>query len=252
MHHLNTARECYFTCISLLKQELSSRFEVILAQVRKFNQEPLLVAYRKKVRRTIHILLSSYENLAFVTILGQNFYAVQRWAAEGLSFLANVEKGLLGFQEPKSRRLKIDLKKSFIENFKQNQGKAGEGDEAGEDPVREIELFKEEDWSQADKNLFLRRKFNLLTYQQISETKIGDLRSSDRTQNLLLGLLETPEADARIGDLKSFYAIGELQTQQISASKVALYNQTLLSMIKNRYSSNLLKKYKRINNMGGR
>lgn len=96
----------------------------------------------------------------------------------------------------------------------------------------------------------MRRKFNLLTYQQISETKIGDLRSSDRTQNLILGVLDTPDSDSKIGNLDSFYAIGEVQTQKIPASKVALYNQTLLSMIKNRYSSNLLKKYKRINNMG--
>lgn len=116
--------------------------------------------------------------------------------------------------------------------------------------LQEIELFGEDDWNEADRNLFLRRKFNLLTYQQISETKIGDLRNSDRTQNLILGVLDSPDADSKIGDLNSFYAIGELQNQQISASKVALYNQTLLSMIKNRYSSNLLKKYKRINNMG--
>jgi hypothetical protein len=96
----------------------------------------------------------------------------------------------------------------------------------------------------------MKRKFNLLTYQQISETKIGDLKSSDKTQNMIQAVLELPDSDKKIGNLKSFYAIGELQTKEIEASKVALYNRTLLSMIKNRYSSNILKKYKRINNMG--
>ena len=111
-------------------------------------------------------------------------------------------------------------------------------------------MFKEEDWNDNDKSIFLKRKFNLLTYQQISESKIGDLKSSDKTQNLISAVLETEKIDEKIGKLKSFYAIGEFQTQEILASKVALYNKTLLSMIKNRYSSNLLKKYKRINKMG--
>lgn len=111
-------------------------------------------------------------------------------------------------------------------------------------------MFKEEDWSENDRNIFLKRKFNLLTYQQISESKIGDLKNSDKTQNLISAVIETQNIDEKIGKLKSFYAIGEFQTQEILASKVALYNKTLLSMIKNRYSSNLLKKYKRINKMG--
>ena len=111
-------------------------------------------------------------------------------------------------------------------------------------------MFKEDDWTEQDKNIFLKRKFNLLTYQQISESKIGDLKNSDKTQNLISSVLEISDADQKIGQLKSFYAIGEYQTQEICASKVALYNKTLLSMIKNRYSSNLLKKYKRINKMG--
>ena len=120
VHHLTTSRECYTTCISLLKQELMQRFQVILAQIRKFNQEALIIAYKNKLRKCIHTLLSCYENLAFVTILSQNFYVVKRWTAEGLSFLANIEKGYLGFQEPKSRRLRLDLRKSFAENFRQS------------------------------------------------------------------------------------------------------------------------------------
>lgn len=116
--------------------------------------------------------------------------------------------------------------------------------------VREIELFKEGDWSENDKNVFLRRRFNLLTYQQISETKIGDLEKSDKTQNLISGLIEEENFDKKIGNLKSFYAIGEVQTQEIAASKVALYNKTLLSMVKNKYASNLLKRCKKINNLG--
>lgn len=116
--------------------------------------------------------------------------------------------------------------------------------------MQPIELFSESDWNEVDRNAFLKRKFILLTYQQIAETKMGDLAKSDKTQNLILGILEEENVDAKIGDLTSFYAIGEVQTQQISASKVALYNNTLLSMIKNKYTSNLLKKYKRINNIG--
>lgn len=120
MHHLSTARDCYTSCISLLKEDLFTRFKVILAQIRNFNQESLITAYKHKLRRTIHTLLSCYENLAFVTILSQNFYVVKRWTAEGLSFLSNVEKGYLGFEAPKAARLNLDLRKSFAENFRTN------------------------------------------------------------------------------------------------------------------------------------
>lgn len=126
VHHLGTARSCYTTCISLLKRDLLSRFKVILTQIRNFNQESLVSAYKNKLRRTLHMLLSCYENLAFVTILSQNFYAVKRWTAEGLSFLSNIEKGYLGFEAPKAKRLRLDLTKSFMDNFKTQEPEAAE------------------------------------------------------------------------------------------------------------------------------
>jgi hypothetical protein len=106
------------TCVSLLKKTLESKFKVILNQIRKYNQEALVNAYKTQLSKTIHTLLSCYENLAFVTILSQNFYGVKKWTNEGLSFLANAEKGYLGFHESKSRRIKVNLTKSFSENFK--------------------------------------------------------------------------------------------------------------------------------------
>ena len=96
------------------------RFKIILEQIKKYNQESLTIAYKHQVKKTIHTLLSAYENISFVTILSQNFYSVKKWTAEGLSFLANVEKGMIGFYQPKNKRLNIDFKKSFSENFKSN------------------------------------------------------------------------------------------------------------------------------------
>ena len=118
VHHLRTARHCYMSCVSLLKQILQSKFKVILEQINKYNQQPLIQAYKRQLSKTIHMLLSCYENLSFVTILSQNFHAVQRWTVEGLGFLANVEKGFLGFFEPKNKRIKVDLRKKFSGNFK--------------------------------------------------------------------------------------------------------------------------------------
>lgn len=125
VHHLRNAQNCYMTCISLLKKTLESKFKVILNQIRKYNQEALIKAYKTQLSKTIHTLLSCYENMAFVTILSQNFYGVKKWTKEGLSFLANVEKGYLGFYEPKNKRIKIDLKKSFSDNFKKGSVVAG-------------------------------------------------------------------------------------------------------------------------------
>ena len=120
VHHLKTAGNCYMTCISLLKNDLLNKFKIILAQIRKYNQEALIIAYKNKLKKTIHTLMSCYENLTFVTILNQNFYSVKKWTAEALSFLSNIEKGYLGFQEQRSQRLKINFNKSFSENFQQN------------------------------------------------------------------------------------------------------------------------------------
>jgi hypothetical protein len=120
VHHLKTASDCYITCISLLKDDLMNKFKIILSQIRKYNQDSILIAYKNKIKKTIHTLISCYENLAFVTILNQNFYSVKKWTGEALSFLSNIEKGYLGFQQPKSKRLKINFNKSFSENFNQN------------------------------------------------------------------------------------------------------------------------------------
>lgn len=113
-----------------------------------------------------------------------------------------------------------------------------------------MELFSESDWITTDKSNFLKKKFNLLTYEQIAYLKIGDLEKSDEMQNMLDKLLEPNENNDKIGELKSFYAIGKLEIQSTTAKKIWLFNKTLLSMLKNRFCSGILKKHKKITNMG--
>lgn len=113
-----------------------------------------------------------------------------------------------------------------------------------------IELIAESDWTDYDRNIFQKRKFVLLTYEQISNIKIGDIGKSDRAQKLLDNLVQEEKIDDKIGSFKTFYAIGELLTETASPKEIYMYNKTLLSMLKNRYSSNKYNLYNKINSIG--
>lgn len=118
LNHLRQSIQAFETCLQILKVEIFENFKPILNQIRNFNEESLKTAYKIQFKKMLTFIFSCYENLTFLQILNQNFFKAINYSKEGLCFISNIEKGILGFSKIKSERLKINLKESFITNFK--------------------------------------------------------------------------------------------------------------------------------------
>lgn len=107
-------------------------------------------------------------------------------------------------------------------------------------------MFTKEDWTEEDLNSFKICKFKLLTYQQICLTKIGDLERADNSSQKISNLLKIIEQSS---NLNTFYAIGEVEMREFPIQHIANYNKVLLSLMKNRFCSTLIRKNKKLSGL---
>ena len=124
INHLNTALNSFAMSISLIKRDIFENFRPILKQIKIYKNESLINTYKTQLKRLVQFALSCYENLSFLQILKENFFEAVKSAQQGLDFLANVEKGFLGFAGRPSRRLKISLKDNFLANFRKSHAQS--------------------------------------------------------------------------------------------------------------------------------
>lgn len=113
-----------------------------------------------------------------------------------------------------------------------------------------IEHFCAQDWLPEERQNFLKKKFSLLCYQQISQSKLSDIQNAEKTQKMLDQIFKKEKNVNTLGRVKSLYCIGEVSKSEINGEHLNLYNKTLLAMLKNKFGSDLLKKINKVNNLG--
>ena len=113
-----------------------------------------------------------------------------------------------------------------------------------------IEHFSPQDWLPEDRQNFLRKKFSLLSYQQIAQSKLTNIQGAEKSQQMLDQIFKKEKNVSLLGSTNTLYCIGTVQKDPLQADHVNLYNKTLLAMMKNKFGSDLLKKVNKINNLG--